>query len=629
MLQWSGNNSNSSQNGESSRFLSPHEGSSQHRYQSVTPKSQRSNHMVQRATMVRSPMSANSLTSPVSAVSISSYGLNSPCSPLSSPGCSPGGKSRKVRKRVKNACTNCKVAKTRCDMQRPCGRCKRRGQEACCVDTVHKRRGRKRSLEDLFMQLSTQSGNNSPVSPHPRGEWSAKSPSSHRNNVVMAARVPDSPHEPDSPCSPKYTKTESRRAPTGNMLPYSTAYEESLLVLFNKQLEKWSFKLRSVPSSRMASQWLSTCLCSHLQQEDNGEVSHEKSRFQARKSAFLANKLQASGFDDDTVVFESLPLGVMMFSLDPIPFHPANRVHLNQAAMELLGYSRAEVEMMNRSKTALSMLYHISNLEQATEKFMDAIVENKQSYSVRSKWVHKNGHFLDLMEVIWIKYDSGVPLYLISWLQDAENSVDISSAVRGYVSHQASRSIHKSGSANSFESKMADATPVMATQVESPSVATAVGLDSEESALDMPFKTPPMLSNHPASHPSPFGNSQNSDAMSHVSDSDHTFSLTSSPAPNCFADSTNDSPLPQLNEFLSIPTGGDMTEDTSLAMKFETNEFSFGQPFGDFDLGLDNMFVDAPSATGKSEDCHPMADNPFSGFGDFNTLPDFADSMFN
>uniref|UniRef100_A0A7S2TQB9 Zn(2)-C6 fungal-type domain-containing protein n=1 Tax=Lotharella oceanica TaxID=641309 RepID=A0A7S2TQB9_9EUKA len=50
-----------------------------------------------------------------------------------------------TRIRVKTACTNCKLAKARCDNGRPCGRCVRRGCESTCVDAVPKRRGRKRN----------------------------------------------------------------------------------------------------------------------------------------------------------------------------------------------------------------------------------------------------------------------------------------------------------------------------------------------------------------------------------------------------------------------------------------------------------------------------------------------------
>jgi len=51
------------------------------------------------------------------------------------------------RTRVPMACTRCKMAHTRCDTKRPCGRCVRRGVADTCVDAIPKRRGRKRSEE--------------------------------------------------------------------------------------------------------------------------------------------------------------------------------------------------------------------------------------------------------------------------------------------------------------------------------------------------------------------------------------------------------------------------------------------------------------------------------------------------
>lgn len=49
-----------------------------------------------------------------------------------------------VKARVKFACSNCKVAKTKCDLKRPCCRCIRTGRALSCVNSVHKKRGRKK-----------------------------------------------------------------------------------------------------------------------------------------------------------------------------------------------------------------------------------------------------------------------------------------------------------------------------------------------------------------------------------------------------------------------------------------------------------------------------------------------------
>ncbi|KAI8619047.1 hypothetical protein BC830DRAFT_1165691 [Chytriomyces sp. MP71] len=48
--------------------------------------------------------------------------------------------SKAKRAQVKNACTNCKQACKRCDVQRPCTRCVQRGTEDSCMDSQRKPR---------------------------------------------------------------------------------------------------------------------------------------------------------------------------------------------------------------------------------------------------------------------------------------------------------------------------------------------------------------------------------------------------------------------------------------------------------------------------------------------------------
>eukprot|EP01120_Amphizonella_sp_Union-15-10_P001227 TRINITY_DN11279_c0_g1_i1.p1 TRINITY_DN11279_c0_g1~~TRINITY_DN11279_c0_g1_i1.p1 ORF type:complete len:347 (-),score=49.45 TRINITY_DN11279_c0_g1_i1:80-1120(-) len=54
--------------------------------------------------------------------------------------------SRRKRKQVKKACTNCRKAHSACDAQRPCNRCKKYNLESTCVD--HQRKKRKYKLQD-------------------------------------------------------------------------------------------------------------------------------------------------------------------------------------------------------------------------------------------------------------------------------------------------------------------------------------------------------------------------------------------------------------------------------------------------------------------------------------------------
>jgi len=60
------------------------------------------------------------------------------------------------RNRVKTACTNCKLAKARCDNGRPCSRCVKRGCQDTCIDAIPKRRGRKRNQNGHKPALCTE-----------------------------------------------------------------------------------------------------------------------------------------------------------------------------------------------------------------------------------------------------------------------------------------------------------------------------------------------------------------------------------------------------------------------------------------------------------------------------------------
>mmetsp|Transcript_12072 Transcript_12072/g.29693 ORF Transcript_12072/g.29693 Transcript_12072/m.29693 type:complete len:652 (+) Transcript_12072:79-2034(+) len=57
--------------------------------------------------------------------------------------------------RVKKACINCKLSKTRCDNRRPCKRCKRTGRADSCRDSVHKKRGRSITTSQKFRLAPT------------------------------------------------------------------------------------------------------------------------------------------------------------------------------------------------------------------------------------------------------------------------------------------------------------------------------------------------------------------------------------------------------------------------------------------------------------------------------------------
>mmetsp|Transcript_20838 Transcript_20838/g.29132 ORF Transcript_20838/g.29132 Transcript_20838/m.29132 type:complete len:278 (+) Transcript_20838:66-899(+) len=104
------------------------------------------------------------------------------------------------RTRVPMACTRCKMAHTRCDTKRPCGRCVRRGVADSCVDAIPKRRGRKRS-DDMEAPLGRSIrprmdfSSSSSKSSSPKQEYADESPTSYSPPHSWSSRssAPDEP----------------------------------------------------------------------------------------------------------------------------------------------------------------------------------------------------------------------------------------------------------------------------------------------------------------------------------------------------------------------------------------------------------------------------------------------------
>lgn len=423
-------------------------------------------------------------------------------SPQSSPGPASPVTGRKVRRRVKTACTNCKLAKTKCDMQRPCTRCRRRGHEHTCVDTVHKRRGRKRGFDDLFGVA-----HNLPNSPQsaPDGEcggvgggggggeddeddwWSdaedeslPSSPKLVRTESGSAAPSPQFRSRrlsysatPASPALSSVSSSSSSAARaaasprtggggsgggTGSsgaagaaaaaqvrqqpaLAPvtapnYNVEFVKSLFVLFHAQLERWGSQMDAHPSAMAASQWLSATLCGHLEGSMNTSPA-EQERAAAEQCAKVEEQLRAQGIENDKAMFDGLPMGVMIQTLDPIPFHPSNRVWLNKSLQKVLGHDDASVRGMNAKRGALSAVCHISNLAASTRAFTDAISTRSEKYSLRSHWVQRGGErAVEVDETSYVKYSGEEPLYLISWLHPTGSVVSLRPAA---VPHGSSR----------------------------------------------------------------------------------------------------------------------------------------------------------------------------------------------
>jgi hypothetical protein len=78
--------------------------------------------------------------------------------------------------RVSHACSNCKLAKAKCDLARPCARCTRTGRDKNCTDSIHQKRGRKN------LKHSTSSTNNSKEAKLTR----ALPPETYQNSVAAS-----------------------------------------------------------------------------------------------------------------------------------------------------------------------------------------------------------------------------------------------------------------------------------------------------------------------------------------------------------------------------------------------------------------------------------------------------------
>ncbi len=319
---------------------------------------------------------------------------------------------RKASAQVKRSCINCKLAKTRCDNQRPCRRCLRTGREATCVDSVHKKRGRKRS------NAATSGG---------------KSQSDDRSRVDMFTKRAKASPAPAPPLLSGVVKD-------------TLTYVETLLTVCNQQLERWNNMLRQAnalpqplstdmqhcKNSLKAYQWIAACMLKNLQdvvKVDNGDGStaaaKEAIRAAARKAEAEAKKVDPNKIDPREVFFGTLPVGVAVFSLQPSPFAPGNKPWVNKRLAELLGYTPAELAEKMSSLKGISSLYHIVNLQVTIQLFMEALSRRRENYEVQTKWINRRGEYLDMLETVSVKYDAtGVPVSVTVIFQKmSENKV--------------------------------------------------------------------------------------------------------------------------------------------------------------------------------------------------------------
>ncbi|GAB5360357.1 hypothetical protein AAMO2058_000620600 [Amorphochlora amoebiformis] len=309
--------------------------------------------------------------------------------------------------RVKRSCINCKLAKTRCDNERPCRRCLRTGREATCVDSVHKKRGRKRSVNP--------------------------------NASSMKSRMPDMSLELDM-FNKRQKLINNTSVNTGRAeVKHTLTYVETLLTVCNQQLERWNNKLRQAnklpqpltedmrncKNSLKAYQWIAACMLKNLQNvvkisgsKQSESTEDDKKAAEKTTPTLSAPKTEPNKIDPREVFYGTLPIGVAVFSLQPSPFHPGNKPWVNKTLAAILGYSTEEMTEKLSSLKGLSSLYHILNLHVTIRLFMEALSHRKENYSVQTKWIHKSGEYLDILESVSIKYEqSGVPVSVSVFFQ--------------------------------------------------------------------------------------------------------------------------------------------------------------------------------------------------------------------
>lgn len=302
---------------------------------------------------------------------------------------------------VKRSCINCKLAKTRCNNERPCRRCLRTGRAATCVDSVHKKRGRKRSVNPATAVMKTRMDTR--IS-DPNGFdfdlFGAKQPKLVQGGSVNNKRT-----------EVKHTLT----------------YVETLLTVCNQQLERWNNKLRQAnkmtepltpemnncKNSLKAYQWIAACMLKNLQNvvnissekegKEDGKIEKKES---SESSKYPAEpKHDPNKIDPREVFYGTLPIGVAVFSLQPSPFHPGNKPWVNRRLavssiplrhlyrkflhQTILGFTPAELVEKLTSLKGLSSLYHIVNLHVTIRLFMEALSHRRENYSVQTKWIHK------------------------------------------------------------------------------------------------------------------------------------------------------------------------------------------------------------------------------------------------
>lgn len=119
-------------------------------------------------------------------------------------------------------------------------------------------------------------------------------------------------------------------------------------------------------------------------------------------------------------LYSQLNLGVVLFPLGQPPFATNALPWCNQSLANLLGFANGEELVATLgSVDGIASLYHASNLCSALPTFIDAVMEGRPNYSLRSRWKHRTGNLIDMLESLNLTFDASNNhiLYVASLMQ--------------------------------------------------------------------------------------------------------------------------------------------------------------------------------------------------------------------
>lgn len=351
--------------------------------------------------------------------------------------------------RVKRACSNCKSAKTKCDNERPCRRCTRTGRVASCVDSIHKKRGRKRTGLPGDNEANSDSDTDGDDDGTKR-----KSDSLTPNKRSKASR-----NSTDLTDAQRFASSFGRiiSTPTMNVpiqtIPNSSPAEwlTSFVQHLRANNERWMQLIASYGASltdpataQRANQWI-TKFIDYLSSPEvttaatntttsptdsstaltavatnttttTTDDKDDKSKLAAAVAAASTgssstsvdpNDPVATSMEQSKLVYAQVHIPVLLMSYSPFPFHTSTRpAWANQTFCDILGYTPAEVEQLLKTVHGWSQIYHMVNIPAFVQSFVEAVHRGSASYTVRARFIRKDRTQIELNESASITYQS-------------------------------------------------------------------------------------------------------------------------------------------------------------------------------------------------------------------------------